>query len=363
MSALKRRLEARKDEIKQYIDNQKFMEEHEKEVAKRIFKTKKEYKPKNVAKLRADLEVPKKGRPRVTATLNISGSIDDKTKRALKKAIMKEVNKKIKMSGSGMKGAGLRKEIKKLLEDDTLLEVIVKKVKKDGKTMTEVETDFKEGLNDNTINKIIEAGINSLNNLKPSKPMKETKAKKEVKIKEEPKPEPEPEPKAKKETFMSFVKKYKEDNDITTTIKELAKQDNVKKAWKNRNSEVEEPKKEESKPKPKPKKETKKAEPKPKKETKKAEPKPKKETKKAEPKDDYLAELKADILGAKEAEKPKALTDFKMPKLSGDKWAKRDTLMNALEERTQAYIQSRGNKTIKKQMEDIEKAIIKVQKS
>lgn len=331
-------------------ETRRFFEDMRKQENKKPTKTKKEYKPKNIAKLRADLVVPKKGRPRVNATLNVSKSVDDKTKRALKKAIMEEVNKKIKMSGSGMNGTGLRKEIKKLLEDDALLEVIVKKVKVNGKTKTEVETDIKDGLSDSTINKIIQAGMAGLENMKPT-------IKEEVKVVVKEVKEEVPKPKAVKETFMGFVKKYKEDNNLTTSIKELVKQDNVKKAWKNRNGEVVE-----EKPTPKSK-----ATPKPKVEEK---PKPK-PTPKSKPKveekpkvdDSYLAQLKADILNEKQTiEKPKELTDFKMPKLTGDKWAKRDILMNAYEERRQAYIQSRGNKTIKSQMEKIEKEIIKVQK-
>lgn len=340
-----------------FIDNEIDRLFKERGLTKKTIKTnKKEYEPKNVAKLRADLVVPKKGRPRVNATLNVSKSIDDKTKRALKKAIMEEVNKKIKMSGSGMNGAGLRKEIKKLLEDDALLEVIVKKVKVNGKTKTEVETDIKDGLSDSTINKIIQAGMAGLENMKP-------KMNEDVKVVVKEVKEEVPKPKAVKETFMGFVKKYKEDNNLTTSIKELVKQDNVKKAWKNRNGEVVE-----EKPTPKPKATPKpKTTPKPKVEEKpKPKPKPKSKPKVEEkPKvdDSYLAQLKADILNEKQTiEKPKELTDFKMPKLTGDKWAKRDILMDAYEERRQAYIESRGNKTIKSQMEKIEKEIIKVQK-
>jgi len=314
------------------------------------------YKPKNIMKGRADLVVPKKGRPRVEANIQVSKGIDAKTKRALKKAILEEVNKKI--VGTGIYGTGLRKEINKLLKDEPLLELIVSKIKKDGKTLTNTEADFKEGLSESTINKIIQAGISALEQSKPVKKEKNVAIKETVKEIKEAVKKPD-----NKLTFMGFVKQYKEDNDLTTSIKELAKQDNVKEAWKNRNGKEPKPKE----PKPKEPKETKK--PKEPKETKKPkEPKPKepKETKKtkakATPSDDYLSELKADILGAKAEEKPKSLTDFKMPKLSGDKWAKRDTLMDAYEERREAYIASRGNQTIKAQMEKIEKEIIKVMK-
>ena len=314
------------------------------------------YKPKNLMKGRADLVVPKKGRPRVEANIQVSKSIDAKTKRALKKAILEEVNKKI--VGTGIYGTGLRKEINKLLKDEPLLELIVSKIKKDGKTLTNTEADFKEGLSESTINKIIQAGISALEQSKPVKKEKNVVIKETVKEIKEAVKKPD-----NKLTFMGFVKQYKEDNDLTTSIKELAKQDNVKEAWKNRNGKEPKPKE----PKPKEPKETKK--PKEPKETKKPkEPKPKEpnETKKpkakATPSDDYLSELKADILGAKAEEKPKSLTDFKMPKLSGDKWAKRDTLMDAYEERREAYIASRGNQTIKAQMEKIEKEIIKVMK-
>jgi len=314
------------------------------------------YKPKNLMKGRADLVVPKKGRPRVEANIQVSKGIDAKTKRALKKAILEEVNKKI--VGTGIYGTGLRKEINKLLKDEPLLELIVSKIKKDGKTLTNTEADFKEGLSESTINKIIQAGISALEQSKPVKKEKNVVIKETVKEIKEAVKKPD-----NKLTFMGFVKQYKEDNDLTTSIKELAKQDNVKEAWKNRNGKEPKPKE----PKPKEPKETKK--PKEPKETKKPkEPKPKEpnETKKtkakATPSDDYLSELKADILGAKAEEKPKSLTDFKMPKLSGDKWAKRDTLMDAYEERREAYIASRGNQTIKAQMEKIEKEIIKVMK-
>ena len=314
------------------------------------------YKPKNIMKGRADLVVPKKGRPRVEANIQVSKGIDAKTKRALKKAILAEIDKKI--IGAGVVGSGLRKEINKLLKDEPLLELIVSKIKKDGKTLTNTEADFKEGLSESTINKIIQAGISALEQSKPVKKEKNVVIKETVKEIKEAVKKPD-----NKLTFMGFVKQYKEDNDLTTSIKELAKQDNVKEAWKNRNGKEPKPKE----PKPKEPKETKK--PKEPKETKKPkEPKPKEpnETKKpkakATPSDDYLSELKADILGAKAEEKPKSLTDFKMPKLSGDKWAKRDTLMDAYEERREAYIASRGNQTIKAQMEKIEKEIIKVMK-